>query len=137
MGSTPERVSCLCREIKGPESIHKRSCILHEEDIVKEASQIKKKETSRGRVRDNMLNSVENPNVEVLQYACKLAFIYWIVHELSSTRDITRCSFLPPAQAPIIRSSFPPPFFWCPSQNVKNKTPEKEKKKKHWQPETV
>lgn len=29
-------------------------------------------------------------------YACKLAFIYWIVHELSSTRDITRFSFLLP-----------------------------------------
>lgn len=43
VGSTPERGSCLCREIKGPVSIHKRSCILHEGDIVKEASQIKKK----------------------------------------------------------------------------------------------
>lgn len=43
VGSTPERGSCLCREIKGPVSIHKRLCILHEGDIVKEASQIKKK----------------------------------------------------------------------------------------------
>lgn len=43
VGSTPECGSCLCREIKGPVSIHKRSCILHEGDIVKEASQIKKK----------------------------------------------------------------------------------------------
>lgn len=43
VGSTPEHRSCLCGEIKGPVSIHKRSCILHEEDIVKEASQIKKK----------------------------------------------------------------------------------------------
>lgn len=43
VGSTPERRSCLCREIKGPVSIHKRSCILHEGDIVKEPPQIKKK----------------------------------------------------------------------------------------------
>lgn len=40
VGSTPERGSCLCREIKGLVSIHKHSCILHEEDIVREASQI-------------------------------------------------------------------------------------------------
>lgn len=66
VGSTPERGSCLCREIKGPVSIHKRSCILHEEDIVKEASQIKKKKPSGGRVLENMLNSVKNLNVEVL-----------------------------------------------------------------------
>lgn len=65
VGSTPEHRSCLCGEIKGPVSIHKRSCILHEEDIVKEASQIKKK-TSGGRVLENMLNSVKNLNVEVL-----------------------------------------------------------------------
>lgn len=68
VGSTPERGSCLCREIKGPVSIHKHSCILHEQDIVKEASQIqkKKKRTSGGRVLENMLNSVKNLNVEVL-----------------------------------------------------------------------
>lgn len=68
VGSMPECGSCLCREIKGPVLIHKRSCILHEGDIVKEASQIKKKKkkTSRGRVVENMLNSVKNLNVEVL-----------------------------------------------------------------------
>lgn len=33
-------------------------------------------------------------------YACKLAFIYWIVHELSSTWDITRFSFLPLLNTP-------------------------------------
>lgn len=43
VGSTRERGSCLCREIKGPVSIHKHSCILHEEDIVKEASRVEKK----------------------------------------------------------------------------------------------
>lgn len=47
VGSTPERGSCLCREIKAAVSIHKHSCILHEEDIVKEESQIKKKERKK------------------------------------------------------------------------------------------
>lgn len=44
VGSAPEHRTCLCREIKGPVSIHKLSCILHEEDTVKEASWFRKKQ---------------------------------------------------------------------------------------------
>lgn len=98
VGSTPECGSCLCREIKGPVSIHKRSCILHEGDIVKEASQIKKKKLVEGELLKICWTLWKILMLKC--YACKLAFIYWIVRELSSTWDITRFSFLPLLDTP-------------------------------------